>query len=229
MHRYKEFYEEHDFVNEKIYCIVTEFLEKFNDYDSIECGAKEYTYINDSINYNKLLDSRHSVRNFSDNAISKSELDYAINCAIKSPSACNRQMVKAYCFLNKDKNKIELINRYAQGLSGFDTENINYFVITYDVSAFLFPGEKNQGMFNAGLFCTNLVNALHNEGIGSCFIQYANSLKEEKKMKKKIGIPESERVAVLIAFGKYENKYFIPKSARKDITDILKMVEEDYE
>lgn len=224
---YKKIYEKNNFIHEKVYSAVVDILNKWQGYEKIDCGVMEYTFKNPNCNYKEMLSSRHSVRSFSSDPVSKEEIDYAIDCAIKSPSACNRQMIKAYCFFRQDKNKIDLINRYAQGLSGFDTKNINYFVITYDESAFFFPGEKNQGMFNAGLFCTNLINALHNKGIGSCFIQYANLLKEESEMKKEIGIPANERIAVLIAFGKYNDNYFVPKSTRKNAKDILQVIEDE--
>lgn len=224
LEKYCEFYQNHGFVNEKSYQIVFNTLEKFSGYERIACGAENYIFENPNCDYYKLLSSRHSIRHFSSKAVSLEEIQKAINCAILSPSACNRQMVKAYCIFNHQSDKIEVIHRYAQGLSGFDRENINYFVITYNENSLLFPGEKNQGMFNAGLFSTNLINAMHNQGIGSCFIQFANSLSEENKMKEEIGIPSNERVAVLIAFGKYDGNYIVPKSARKEVKDILKVM-----
>lgn len=224
---YKKFYETNKFTNESIYKVVSNVLDEFEGYQKLECGKEQYKTKNINCNYLELLNSRHSIRSFSDKKISMDEINYAIDCAIKSPSACNRQMIKAYCYFNKNKEQIDIVNNFAQGLSGFDKKNINYFVITYNESAFCFPGERNQGLFNAGLFSTNLINGLHNKGIGSCFIQYANSLSEEKKMKKELGIPENERIAVLVAFGKYNDEYMIPRSTRKNKKDILKMVENE--
>ena len=44
-------------------------------------------------------------------------------------------------------------------------------------------GERNQGYFNAGLFATNLINAFHSLGIGTCLIQFSNKVEDEEKLK----------------------------------------------
>jgi len=164
------------------------------------------------------------LRNFSNEKVSLDEIKYAISAAISSPSACNRQMIKTYYYPNSTK-KNEIISQYAQGLSGFDKENINYCIITYDENSLCIPGEKNQGMLNSGLFSMNFVNALHSKNIGSCFIQFGNKMNEEKKLKEKLEIKNNERVAVIIALGKYREVNYVPISCRKDVEDIL-VVEE---
>ena len=138
--------------------------------------------------------------------------------SIKTPTACNRQMCKIY-YIESEKNK-KIIEKYGQGLGLFDLKNANYFVITFDISANYFIGERNQGWFNAGLVTMNFVNALHSLGIGSCCIQFGNSFKEEIDFKKYLNIKESERIAVIITCGYYDNVMRIPYSSRKPIYDV---------
>ena len=88
-----------------------------------------------------------------------------------------------------------------------------------------FIGERNQGYFNAGLFSMNFVNALHSQGIGSCFVQFGNSKKDENIIKKICGISSSERIAVLVSAGYYEENISAPKSPRKDKKDVFKIIE----
>ena len=71
----------------------------------------------------------------------------------------------------------------------------------------------------------NFVNALHSLGIGSCFVQFGNSTKEEEKVKKIINIPKNERIAVFLATGYYNDKNLITASPRKNIKDIYKVVD----
>ena len=122
--------------------------------------------------------------------------------ALKSPTACNRQMVKIYYV--KSKEKKDYILKIGQGFSGFKYDGINIFVITFDINANYFVGERNQGWFNAGLVSMNFVNALHSLGIGSCFVQFGNTNKEEEKVKKILNIPSNERIAVLLSAGYYD-------------------------
>lgn len=219
LENYTRFYEKEKWCDRKEYIIVKSYLEKKHDFEYIPVGSYEIKYsdfINDAtIDYSKFLDSRHSVRNFSSKEISKEDITKAVEMAIKSPSACNRQMCKIYRVKNKS-----IIESIAQGLAGFDLTNANYFVVTFDIAANYFIGERNQGWFNAGLFSMNFVNALHSLGIGSCFMQFGNTFKEEQQLKKKINIKDSERIAVVIVAGYYDDYSKIPYSSRKTIEDI---------
>lgn len=220
LEEYCKFYEKYSFTKEKEYSRVSEILSN-RKYTKLNCGMMEYNKPNiKDINYLELVQSRHSVRNFSDEKVSLDEIKYAISAAISSPSACNRQMIKTYYYPNSTK-KNEIVSKYAQGLSGFDKKNINYCIITYDENSLCIPGEKNQGMLNSGLFSMNFVNALHSKNIGSCFIQFGNKMKEEKELKEKLEIKSNERVAVIIALGKYREVNYVPISCRKNIEDIL--------
>ncbi len=219
---YKRIYEEMSWVNKEEYKIVTDFLRNYKENSETLSGAYDLYYKNIkdkiNINYYEFLRSRHSVRNYANKKLLKEDVEKAIEMAIMSPSACNRQMCKIY---EIEKNK-EVVEKYAQGLSLFDLSNVNYFIVTFDTSAFYFLGERNQGWFNAGLFSMNFVNALHSLGIGSCFIQFGNSFKEEEEFKNKLDIPHSERVAVIITLGYYDKVSRIPYSTRKPIEEIYR-------
>ncbi len=217
--QYLKYYELNNFIDKAEYLEAKSVYNLF-DYNSKECGKSEYMPIINLNSYLEFTKSRHSVRKYKQQAIENSKVEYCIKCALQSPSACNRQMVKVHVYYNSS-SKIGIINDFAQGLSGFDITNINYAIITYEEAAFLFPGERNQGMFNAGLFSMNLVNAFHEKNIGSCFIQFGNDFNEEQKIKSSLGYKNSERIAVIIAFGYYEDKYDIPASIRKNLADIM--------
>lgn len=221
--KYKDIYEKNNWINENEYVKVNKFLNG-KEFNTINAGATEIKK-NDiknayDIDLYKFLSSRHSVRNFSSKKITDSDIDSVVNMAILSPSACNRQMCKVYYIKNDDAK--EYVKKVAQGLSLFDTSNISFFIITFDVNANNFVGERNQGYFNAGLFSMNFVNALHSLGIGSCFIQFGNSFKAEKKIKQKLKITDSERIAVIIAAGYYDEVSKITFSTRKSKDDIYR-------
>ena len=222
LNKYKDIYEKNNWNDKNEYIIVKKFLEIKNEYKEIPVGSFEYIY-NDykkyaNIDYQNFVNSRHSVRNFSSKSLLDKDIKQAVEIAIKSPSACNRQMCKIY-YAKKDTSK-NIIEQYAQGLTGFDLSNINYFIITFDINSNYFVGDRNQGWFNAGLIAMNFVNGLHSLGIGSCFIQFANSYNQEKKIKKELNIPTNERIAVILAVGYYAETSKIPYSSRKNVNDI---------
>lgn len=223
---YVEFYRLHKWTGAPEYEVALGCVKKYDAIEAMEAGSitiykKDYEK-GSRIDYGAFLKSRHSVRKYSNTAIRIDDLKKAIKMASLTPSACNRQMCRAYYI--KDSNKRKRVIRVAQGFGGFEEKTINLMLVTFDVSANYFVGERNQGWLNAGLFSMNLVNALHSLGIGSCFCQFGNSTSEEEAIKKDLGISKSERIAVLIACGYYCDENRIPCSPRKEISEYLTII-----
>lgn len=225
LEEYLKFYEEKKWTDKEEYNYVKEYMKKEKKYTYIPVGAFDYKkedFIHEvkSIDYDKFLSSRRSIRNFANGKLKDKDIEQAINMAIKTPTACNRQMCKIY-YIKSEKSK-KIVEKYGQGLGLFDLSNANYFVITFDISANYFIGERNQGWFNSGLVTMNFVNALHSLGIGSCCIQFGNSFKEELEFKKLLNIPENERIGVIVTAGYYDETSRIPYSTRKPIEEIYR-------
>ena len=220
---YARFYENEKWVDADEYKNVVGFLNKYKDIKKMDVGSfklyKEDFEKDSKIDYKKFLASRRSVREYLKKPLLERDVKKAVEIAILSPSACNRQMCKVYYV--KDKEKADKLIALAQGFGGFEKETINLLVVTFDVSANYMVGERNQGWLNAGLFSMNLVNALHSMGIGSCFCQFGNSVKDEETVKRILDISPSERVAVFISAGYYCDEMLIPYSPRKEVSDVL--------
>lgn len=225
LNNYCKFFEERKWNDQPQYIKVLNFI-KNRDYNIVDAGTSEYSLneLNKGMKFDfyDFLKTRHSVRSFNEKKVTDKDIREVINMALLTPSACNRQMIKIYNITDKDK--INYINDVAQGVGGFDLKNISYMVITFDINSEYFIGERNQGWFNAGLFSMNLVNAMHNKGIGSCFIQFGNSTGEEDKIKKELNIPDNERIAIFIAYGYYDETTKIPMSTRKNIEMVYKKI-----
>lgn len=219
LREYLKFYEKNNFLREPEYDFIKEYLKKYINIKRINMETRHLNIneISTEFDYEKFLYSRHSIRKYSNKKISEKEAEKAANIAIHGPSACNRQMCKVY-YIESEKNK-DIIKLYGQGFGNFDLENANFFLITFDMSAFYTIGERNQGWLNSGIFATNFINALHSLGIGSCMIQFGNSNKDEKKIKKKLNINTSERIAVIISAGYYLEDNIVPASPRKNSSD----------
>ena len=183
-----------------------------------------YTFRRDALptqvaDYLTFVTSRHSARRFSEKGISQADVHYAVSAAMTSPSACNRQMCKVHWVTTPEQ--IEAMKPYLQGIGGIALENAHYFVITFDMLAFERIGERNQGWLNVGLFAMNFVNALHSRKIGSCFIQWANSNREEAALKRQLGLHDSERIGVVVVAGAYPDEFDVPVSRRRSLSEVL--------
>lgn len=170
-------------------------------------------------NFANVINSRYSVRDFSKKPLAEADVIECVEMAIKAPTACNRQMCKIYSIKNNTSK--DLLTKELHGTGGFNISTVNYFVVTFDLAAFDFYGERNQGYLNSGLVAMNFANALHNKGIGSCFMQLGNTFDEEKRIKRTIGIPENERIAVILGTGYYKDESVIPCSCRKTVEEVL--------
>ena len=221
LREYKKVYEKHKWTNKQEYKEVLEFLAKYEKIKEQKAGAyvmtKEELKKDYDIDYYKFIKSRHSTRNYKDMNLKIEDIKKAINMAKYSASACNRQYIKVH-YYPEGKMRQNVID-YSLGKGGLYLKGVNTFILTFDVNGLIGVGDRNQGYFNAGLFSTNFVNALHSLGIGTCFIGFANSVKDEEKLKEINEIPSSERIAVILYAGYYDDKSIFCVSQRKDFEE----------
>ena len=223
LREYKKIYEEHNWINKDEYKKVDEFLKNYSKVENQKAGAyiltKKELQKDYEIDYLKFVKSRHSTRNYKNEPIKLDDVKAAVEMAKYSASACNRQYIKLH-FYPSGKMRDNFIH-YALGKGGLYLDGVNTFIVTFDVNGLSGIGERNQGYFNAGLYSTNLVNAFHSLGIGTCFIQFANSVKDEDDLKRKNEIPEYERIAVILFAGYYDEKSIFAVSPRKNVSELL--------
>ena len=218
-----DFYDEHKWENEPMYKETRAFLSDKPKFDGIVAGRKKYTPNRfESSLFEDVVLSRHSVRDFQNKKLSDEDINFAVKCFIETPTACNRQMCHIYCISNPEIKS--LLNQVLIGIHGFNKQNVQFFIITYDLAAFAYSGERQQGLFNAGLCTMNFVNGLHAKGIGSCCLQWSNKNNEDLIVRHKIGLLDSERIAIVIGAGYYLKENIIPCSSRRNPTDVYSII-----
>ncbi len=218
-----DFFEKHNWQNETVYKKVREFLSDKERNSDIIAGYKEYTPATaDPAVYEEMFLSRHSVRNYQDKKINLADVQFALKCFVETPTACNRQMCRVYYI--KDQEITDLLNRVVIGVPGFNKKTVQYFIITYDLSSFAYSGERQQGLFNAGLCTMNFMNGLHAKGIGSCCLQWSNKRNEDVEVRMKLGLRDSERIGIVIGAGYYLEKNVVPCSVRRKPVDVFRII-----
>lgn len=216
------FYQEHNWQCDSFIHKCSQFLK--GKAISLDSGYKVYKpcVLTGQDNFEHIIMSRHSVRDFQPTKLSEEDIDLAVRCFIEAPTACNRQMCRLLYI--EDEAKKEILDEVIVGLPGFNKCNIQYFVVTYDLAAFAYSGERQQGLFNAGLCTMNFINGLHAKGIGSCCLQWSNKKGEDSKVRKALGLKESERIAVVVAAGYYLDTNIIPCSTRRTKADVFRKI-----
>ena len=168
----------------------------------------------------KLFNTRHSIRQFSNEPVSKELISKAIELAQKAPSACNRQAVRVYA---TDLDRfMEIYPNNLQGVGGFIENCDKVLLITGKISPYE-EYEYKQFIVSAGIFAGYLTMALHSLGLGACVVQ--RSLRPEANwidFCKHNNIPEDEQLICLVIAGNMKDETIVPFSYRFDTENILR-------
>jgi len=175
-----------------------------------------------SLPIDEFVASRHSTRRFAAAPVTDDEVSQCVRLAMRSPSACNRQMVRLR--IAEDEEAKKLLYETLHGTGGIDYHTCRLGVITFDARSLDFCGERNQGYLNVGLFAMTLVYAFHWMGIGSCLLQFGNTFAEERMLVCRLGIPPTERIGVGIAFGHLESSDVVPASVRRKADEVVSVL-----
>ncbi|MBR4747953.1 MAG: nitroreductase family protein [Abditibacteriota bacterium] len=160
-----------------------------------------------------VLSTRHSIRSFSDEPVTKEEINEAVRLALRAPSACNRQAFRVYV---SDKSCAAICNK------PFDIQGEKFLVITGIKTAY-----NNTELFDwivsAGIFSGYLSLTLHSLGIGCSVLKKTLKMPqaEEKAIKAYLAIPENEQLCAEIAIGHYPESFSVPYSNRKEPEDVV--------
>lgn len=175
--------------------------------------TKEHILANCNSNFESLLNSRHSVRYFSEETVSQDLIDQALKLAQKTPSACNRQGWLTHVF--RAPKSIELI-KWQGGSRGFEDEIKCCILVTANLKAFL-SYEVHQAYIDGGLYAMNLINALHSLGLGTIPLS-CGFLNNQLKKLSNFGIPENEVPILIIGIGMLPESFNVAVSERKPIS-----------
>jgi nitroreductase len=202
---------------------VKELSEKLNGFSSESGGTIDVSRqaIRDasSIDFHAFANSRHSVRNFTDEEVSIEAISEAVSLARKTPSVCNRQHWRVHVYSNtKDKSDVL---RFQNGNSGFGHDASRVLVVTSDLRFFASAGERYQSWIDGGMFSMSLLYALHSIGLGACPLNWSVPASRDQAMRKRAGIPDNEVVLMMMAVGNLPAKFRVAASHRRPVDEIL--------
>ncbi len=198
--------------------------------------------------FSAILD-RRSVRHYTDEALTRDEIEKIVGAGQFAPSAKNTQPWRFIVITNKnliaelsqDVRKVMariLKFRFVLKLFSSDLKNPatvqslkNHAVnpkdtIFFDAPALILIVCKKGHFSRESCACAaeNMMLAAHSMGLGSCWIGYARFLKMIGGATKKAGVPKGHSIAAALTFGHPENiKVEMPK--RKEEAGIVKWIE----
>lgn len=170
----------------------------------------------------ELLKKRESIRTYIDKEVDREKIERCLEAARLAPSACNSQ---PWRFIIVDDPEL----RQKVGKATFSKiVSFNKFVQSSPALAVIVSQDGNLTSRLGGMvkdlpyylidigiaaehFCLQAVE----EGLGTCMMGWFN----DKEIKKLLGIPKKEKIALVIALGYHENNE-PRKKIRKDIDSI---------
>ena len=192
---------------------------------SIDKVGIEYSSVNDfsMLSFFDFAKSRHSLRYFGNTPVKHEQIYKAMEIARTSPSACNRQSIKAYACMNKEK--IDSIISIHGGMRGFG-EPSAIIALTGDLGSYTCEYERNTVYVDGGIFLMNLLYAFHYLNLATCPLIWGMEPDNDKKLFELMNLPHSKTIISLIAVGNYPiDTYKYAKSLRRDIDEILEFCE----
>jgi nitroreductase len=97
--------------------------------------------------------------------------------------------------------------------------------VTVDRSIFVSSAEWYQVFIDGGIFLQNLLYSLHYHKIAAVSLNWSKHFVLDKKMERLIKLPPSEKIISIIAAGYPPEEFKVPKSTRKDVKEILEIIE----
>lgn len=172
-------------------------------------------------NFESLSRARHSLREFSELPVGNELIRRAVEMALRSPSACNRQAWHVHAF--SSPQKVHAILALQGGTRGFGKQVGTVLVVTSDLRCFFGVDERHQAWVDGGLFAMSLIYALQFLGLGTCALHCCFSRAKESRFREITGIALVEPLIMAIAVGHLPRAFNVAVSARRPINEVLQV------
>ncbi|MFV0267232.1 MAG: nitroreductase family protein [Draconibacterium sp.] len=194
-------------------------VDKFID-AGVKTIAREDIWMKSKINFKDFVQSRHSIRYFSEDEYPNLDtIKAALKMAQRTPSACNRQAWRVYVF-GKEKT-LELLT-WQGGARGFESDIPMSILVTADLNGFLHY-EPHQPYVDGGMYTMTLIYALHSLGLGTIPLSTGFASSKVRTLYKKFNIPKNEVPIVIIGVGCLKEEFNVAVSHRNSIDKVAKI------
>lgn len=194
-----------------------DFLLRFANLPSAHqphCTREEYYRFNEST-FPRFAASRHTLRHYSAASLPMDRIKRAVDIAMTTPTACNRQHCRVYCL--SDKMKMMRLLELQGGNRGFGHLADKVLIVTSDLESILVARERDDLFTNGGMFLMNLCYALHYEKIAHCILNWSREPKEDLAMREFISIKPSETIIAILTCGETPEEFDVCASPRDSV------------
>lgn len=201
-----------------------DFIVQLNLVSDEKHGAIERSYQDSTLgkleNPEQFFLSRYSLREYKENGFVDDEtVKRVVKMAMKTPSVCNRQ--EWHVYHTKDREIMNTALKYQNGNRPFGDKIPNLFIVCIDLKAFFGGSEHYQHWIDGGLFSMSLIYALHSLGIASCPLNWSQTPKADKAIRKVLQIKDNHTIMMMIGFGYPDTDNKVCSSTRRPVNEVL--------
>lgn len=166
-------------------------------------------------NYKEFVETRHSIRHFSDEPVELERVKNAVKLAQYTPSACNRQGWKTY--IVKDEAVLREVLKNQNGNRGFGQEFDKLLVVVGDLRCFNRDREVFQVYIDGGMYAMRVLDSLYYERIASVPLSASLTKEQEENVRKLLKLDSAEVLIMFIGIGNYPDECQTTRSERKPV------------
>ncbi len=179
------------------------------------------------MNVIEAIEQRRSIRTYTERPVEKEVLERLVALAVKAPTGSGMEPWGFVVLQNKKeidelsesikKKVLEHLDDYPQ-LRQYESwlRKKHYHIFYHADTVLVIYGDKTSywDVYDCSLVAGNFMLAAENEGIGCCWIGFAEALFNDEDFKKAHGVPENFHLVSTISMG--YAKVAVPPCTRKD-------------
>ena len=170
----------------------------------------------------ELVRKRRSIRKYLPKTVPREILDRCLESARLAPSACNSQPW-FFIVVDDEKLKNQLADKAFSGIYSINSfvkkAPVIVVVVTKRSSYIVKLGGYFRGaqynLIDVGIACEHFILQAEEEGLGTCWLGWF----DEKAVKRILGIPQNEKIDVIISLG-YPETQDVREKTRKPLDEI---------
>jgi nitroreductase len=161
---------------------------------------------------------RRSVRWYRDQPVERELVDRALDAALQSPSACNRQSFQFRFFDEPDR--VAKLAGIPAGTKGYGDSLPAICAVVGRLRAYPEERDRHVIYIDGALAAMSFMLALETVGLSSCAINWPDIAAQDEAAAKLLGLDPDERVVMLIGLGHADPQGKIPYSAKKPLASM---------
>ena len=168
--------------------------------------------------FRELAMRRRSVRWYDGRRVPRDIIDRAVEVAVQSPSACNRQPFRFLIF--DDPVSVARASELPMGVAGFNHNFPALVAIVGRLRAYPHVRDRHVIYIDGALAAMSFMFALETQGVSSCSINWPDIPERERAASEMLGLDSDERIVMFMSLGYAAGEGLVPYSQKLSLPEV---------